>query len=57
MFKFLADNLGTIIVGAVVLAVVVFAIVRTVRRSRRGAGCGCGCEGCEKGRGDAPEGK
>jgi hypothetical protein len=53
MFRFM----GTIVVGAVVLAVIVFAVVRTVRRSRRGTGCGCGCEGCEKGRGDAPEGE
>jgi hypothetical protein len=57
MLRFIANNIGTIIVGAVVLAVVVFAVVRTVRRSRRGAGCGCGCEGCEKGGGDAPEGE
>ncbi|MDR1298838.1 MAG: FeoB-associated Cys-rich membrane protein [Oscillospiraceae bacterium] len=49
MFRFIVDNIGTIAVGAAVLAVIVFAVVRTVRRSRRGTGCGCGCEGCEAG--------
>jgi hypothetical protein len=50
MLGFIADNIGTIAVGAVMLAVIVFAVVRTVRRSRRGAGCGCGCEDCEAGK-------
>ena len=47
MMEFLSQNWGTMLVGAVVLAVVAFNIVRLVNKKRRGqASCGCGCDNC-----------
>jgi hypothetical protein len=53
MFGYIAENIGTIVVGAVVLVIVTLAAVTTIRRLRRGSdcgcddcGCGCGCESC-----------
>jgi hypothetical protein len=44
--KFIEENIGNIIVGAVVfitLALVVIRFVKNVRHGKRG--CGCGCDG------------
>lgn len=47
MLNFLADNAGTILVGAVLLAIVVFVIIKLYRDKKRGrSSCGCGCENC-----------
>lgn len=47
MIQWLSVNIGSIVV-ILVLALVVFAIVRhMVKQKRIGkGGCGCGCEGC-----------
>ncbi len=53
----LANNLGTIVVGLIVLAMVFFA-ARSVYRSFRSGGCSsCGdaCGGCACGKSDVPE--
>ncbi|MDR0688908.1 MAG: FeoB-associated Cys-rich membrane protein [Spirochaetaceae bacterium] len=51
MKTFVSENLSTIIIGAVVLGLVAFALVRTIlnlRKGRSACGCGCGCGGCAK---------
>ncbi|MDR1957427.1 MAG: FeoB-associated Cys-rich membrane protein [Treponema sp.] len=49
MIAFIAENLSTIIVGAVVLGIIAFALVRTILNFRKGKSpCGCGCERCSK---------
>ncbi len=51
MIGFILDNLGTIAVGIVVLAVIVGIVVREVVEHKRGGGCtgNCaGCKGCKK---------
>lgn len=45
MLDFIYQNLGTIAVGAIVAAIIVFAALRT-HKARKAGGCGCGCEGC-----------
>ncbi|MCR5429244.1 MAG: FeoB-associated Cys-rich membrane protein [Lachnospiraceae bacterium] len=47
MFEFLSENLGTIIVSAVLL-VIVFFVVRSmiVARKKGKTTCGCGCANC-----------
>ena len=45
MLAFLADNLATILIAAVLLALFVLA-VRHLRRKSADGGCGCGCSGC-----------
>lgn len=48
MLKFLLDNLGTIIISAVLVAVVTVIVVRLVKNKKQGkTSCGCGCEHCE----------
>lgn len=37
--------LPTVIVGLIIAAIVVFAIVSVVKQRKKG-GCSCGCEGC-----------
>jgi hypothetical protein len=47
MPPFISENLGTILVGAAVLGLIAFALVRTVLNLRKGRpACGCGCEKC-----------
>ena len=49
MIAFLAENLGSLIVLAVLLLAVGLIIgfrVRAHRRGKGGCGCGCGCNGC-----------
>jgi hypothetical protein len=49
MGAFISENLSTIIIGAVVLGVLVFALIRTILNFRRGRSpCGCGCEHCPR---------
>ena len=45
MFEFIQQNLGTIIVGAILLAIIAAAVVKIIRDKRAGK-CNCGCEGC-----------
>jgi hypothetical protein len=44
--EFIKANAGTILVGALVFAVLAFAAIRLIVKARRGKGCGCGCGGC-----------
>ena len=47
MFEFLQNNIGTIIVGGVLLAVIVFAAWRMIADKKQGkSSCGCGCGSC-----------
>lgn len=49
MLDFLAQNWGTIIVGAIVLALIAGIILKMHRDRKKGKGsCSCGnsCEGC-----------
>ena len=47
VFDWLIANIGTILVGLAVLAVVVFIIALKVRDKKKGkSSCGCGCEHC-----------
>ncbi|MDR2798412.1 MAG: FeoB-associated Cys-rich membrane protein [Treponema sp.] len=49
MIPFILENLSTIIVGAVVLGIISFALVRTILNYRKGKSpCGCGCDNCSK---------
>ncbi|MDR0812387.1 MAG: FeoB-associated Cys-rich membrane protein [Oscillospiraceae bacterium] len=45
--SFLAENIGTIVIGLVVAAIVAAIIIKTVRDKRAGrSSCSCGCSGC-----------
>ncbi len=45
MLAFLKENLSTIIIGLIVLAVVVSLVVKLIRDKKKGkSSCGCGCE-------------
>lgn len=47
MISFLVDNLGTIIIGLVVLAVLALIVFKLIKDRRKGkSGCGCGCQNC-----------
>ncbi len=48
MIVWLIANIGTILVGLAVLAMVVFVIAMMVRNKKKGKSstCGCGCESC-----------
>ena len=47
MIEFIQQYLGSILVGAGVLAVVVLIIANAVRRKRAGkSSCGCDCANC-----------
>ena len=46
--EFIAENIGTIIVAALVIAVVGLIVLANIkgRSSGKSGGCGCGCSGC-----------
>ena len=49
MLDFLRENLSTIIIGLIILAVVAGIIVKMIRDKKNGKGscsCDCGCESC-----------
>ena len=47
MLSTITDNIGTIIVGAV-LAIIVILIIRKLYKDKKAgkSSCGCGCENC-----------
>ena len=46
--EFIKNNLGTIVVLVILLAVVTLIVIRLVKNKRNGkTSCGCGCEYCE----------
>lgn len=48
MLDFFTANLGTIVVGAVVLLIILFAAFRIRKDKKEGksCSCGCSCSGC-----------
>lgn len=47
MIEFLTANLGTILVGAIVVAIVILIIINMVKDKKKGKNsCGCGCSNC-----------
>lgn len=47
MLDWLSENAATVIVSAVLVAVVGLIVFKMVRDKKRGkSGCGCGCGGC-----------
>jgi len=47
MINFIISNLATIIISAVLVAVAVLIIVKTIKNKKNGkTSCGCGCSGC-----------
>lgn len=47
MFAWICNNIATIIICAVLIAVVAAIIVSMVRDKKKGkSSCGCGCAGC-----------
>lgn len=48
MLTFLSANIGTIVVGLIVLGIVAANIYNMIKKKKSGKsiGCGCGCENC-----------
>lgn len=47
MIDFLIDNLGTVIVGLIVLAAIILIVAKMIKDKKHGkSSCGCGCEHC-----------
>ncbi len=47
MLEWIKDNIGTIIVGAALVLLIAFIIVRMVKNKKQGkSACGCGCSDC-----------
>lgn len=47
MFAWIAKNIGTIIICAVLIAVVTAIIVNMIKNKKKGkSSCGCGCADC-----------
>ena len=47
MLEFLSANIGTIIVAAILLVIVFFAVRAIVREKKKGqCSCGCNCGSC-----------
>lgn len=47
MLDFITNNLGTIIVGIILLAIVILVIKSMKKDKANGKStCGCGCKGC-----------
>jgi hypothetical protein len=46
MLSFLAENLGTIVVGLVVAGIVSAIIVKIIKDKRQGKCVGCNCQYC-----------
>lgn len=47
MFDWIAQNLGTLLISAVLIAIVTFIIISLIRQKKRGkSSCGCNCAHC-----------
>ena len=47
MFTWLAENLGTVIICAVLIAIVVLIVCSMVKKKKQGkTSCSCGCANC-----------
>ncbi|MGN0459791.1 MAG: FeoB-associated Cys-rich membrane protein [Ruminococcus sp.] len=50
MLEWLMNNISTIIVGMIVLAVIIAIVIRMIKNKKRGkTSCNCGCSGCPMG--------
>ena len=49
MIDFISENLGTIVIGAALVAIVAGVVASIVKKKKNGksAGCNCGCDGCQ----------
>jgi hypothetical protein len=48
--EFIRANMGTIVTGVIVFAVLAAAAIRLISNYRKGkTTCGCGCPGCARG--------
>lgn len=46
MLDFLARNLGTILISALVVLIVAFIVVKMIKDRKKGGACACGCDHC-----------
>ena len=47
MLNFLAENWGTLFVGALIIAIIVLVVIKLRRDNKKGTSpCGCGCDNC-----------
>lgn len=46
MVSWLSENLGTVLISAVIAGLVVLAVICLIRNRKKGRNCSCGCEGC-----------
>lgn len=47
IINWLTENLSTIVISLILLAVVIFITVRLIKDKRSGkSSCGCGCDSC-----------
>ena len=46
MFGWILENLGTILIGLLLIGIVAAIVVSLIRKKKRGHSCGCGCGGC-----------
>jgi len=47
MIEFFAENWGTLLIGAIVAAVIVVVTIKLYRDKKQGKStCSCGCSGC-----------
>jgi hypothetical protein len=47
MLAWLTENIGTIVVSLILIAVVSLIVVRLIKDKKQGkSSCGCGCENC-----------
>ena len=59
MIKFIIENAGSFIVGAIVLLIVAAIVISMIRKKRSGSAscsCGCDCGGCSVSSGCHQEG-
>ncbi|HOM03358.1 MAG TPA: FeoB-associated Cys-rich membrane protein [Acetivibrio sp.] len=45
MIEFITENLATIIISAILLALGVLAVLK-IRKDKKKGSCSCGCSGC-----------
>lgn len=46
MLELIADNLATIMIGIVLLAMAALIVISMIKKKRKGQTVGCGCSGC-----------
>lgn len=47
MIEWITNNIGTIIVGLIVLAIITAVVIGMIRKKKNGKStCGCGCANC-----------